>query len=57
MNTIYVATAFDANYAQHAGVMLCSLFENNPDTHFCVYLLHREVEPATLDTLCQLVES
>ena len=57
METIYVATAFDANYAQHAGVMLCSLFENNPDTDFCVYLLHREVELTTLDTLQQLIES
>ena len=57
MDTIYVATAFDANYAQHAGVMLCSLFENHPNTKFCVYLLHREIEPAMLDTLRQLIGS
>ncbi len=56
MDTIYVATAFDTNYVQHAGVMLCSLFENHPDADFCVYLLHREVGQQALDTLYQLIE-
>lgn len=39
MNTIHLVTAIDVLYIQHAGVMLCSLFENNPSDRFFIYVL------------------
>lgn len=29
----------DLGYVQHAAVMLCSLFENNPNYRFCIYFI------------------
>ncbi|MCP3966862.1 MAG: glycosyltransferase family 8 protein [Lentisphaerae bacterium] len=38
-NAISIACGTDKNYVQHAAVMLCSLFENNKDASFNVYIL------------------
>lgn len=56
MSSIYVAIAIDKNYVQHAGVMLCSLFKNNPDSRFRVYLFCRGIEETALGLLVSLVE-
>lgn len=48
---IHVATAFDNNYVQHAGVMLCSLFSNNPDENFHLHLFCHHVEQPSLRKL------
>ncbi len=37
-NIISIAVTIDKGYYQHAGVMLCSVFENNPACRFCIYL-------------------
>ena len=57
MKTIYVATAIDKNYVQHVGVMLCSLFKNNPQNKFYIYLFYNNgIEKASLVLLRTLVE-
>lgn len=39
MDIINIVVTVDINYIQHAGVMLCSLFENNWENHFNVYII------------------
>ena len=56
METIYVAVAIDSSYVQHAGVMLCSLFENNPDSQFFIYLFQNSIEESLLTLLKSLVK-
>ena len=34
----HVSCSTDNNYAQHCGVMLCSLFENNPQSHYVIHI-------------------
>ncbi len=36
---IHIVTTIDISYIQHLGVMLCSLFENNLENKFTVYVL------------------
>lgn len=55
----HISCATDDNYAQHCGVMLCSLFENNKGSQYVVHVL---MSKATLhqdncDKLRRLVES
>lgn len=38
----HISCATDDNYAQHCGVMLCSLFENNKRSHYIVHILMNE---------------
>lgn len=42
-DTYHIACCTDNNYAQHCGVMLCSLLENNKDNHFCIHILHTDL--------------
>ncbi|MCP3966861.1 MAG: glycosyltransferase family 8 protein [Lentisphaerae bacterium] len=46
-NAISIACGTDKNYVQHAAVMLCSLFENNKDASFNVYILTEAEENIT----------
>lgn len=45
---------FDESYVQHAGVMLCSLFENNPRTTFRVFIVTDGLSATATDQLHQL---
>ncbi len=38
----HISCATDDNYAQHCGVMLCSLFENNSQSRYIVHILMNE---------------
>ncbi len=38
----HISCSTDDNYAQHCGVMLCSLFENNKDSVFIIHILMNE---------------
>lgn len=46
-----ILVTIDANYLKPLQVMLHSLFFNNPDERFSVYLLHSGLEKPVLDTL------
>jgi lipopolysaccharide biosynthesis glycosyltransferase len=37
--TIHIVTTLDSNYVQHCGVMLCSLFKNNLECKFKIWLV------------------
>jgi len=39
MEKIKIVSATDDNYAQHLGVMLCSLFENSNNNNFDIYII------------------
>lgn len=39
----HVACCTDDNYVQACGVLLCSLFENNPNSRFHVHILIEEI--------------
>nr|WKN40033.1 glycosyltransferase family 8 protein [Tunicatimonas sp. TK19036] len=54
---MHIATAFDANYVQHAGVMLCSLFLNNPEESFHIHLFHHNVNTNDFRKLIHFLES
>lgn len=54
-NKIYnIVCVSDENYIQHTAVMLCSLFENNLDKKFIIYLLTTGIKPETEEKLQQL---
>lgn len=44
----YIAMAADDNYARHLGVCLISLFENNRDRKFAIYVCFRTIFPLTI---------
>lgn len=47
----HIVIVFDENYVQHAGVMLCSLFETNSDK---VFTIHAFTNGITHDSECKL---
>lgn len=52
----HIVCVSDENYTQHLAVMLCSLFENNLDKSFHIYLLTTGIKPETekrLQELCK----
>ena len=51
---MHIATATDGNYIQHAGVMLCSLLENNPKQSFQIHLFCENVSDKHLSAIQQL---
>lgn len=44
----------DDNYIQHCMAMLCSLFENNKEKHFHVYILTSSLSPENIESLNNL---
>lgn len=54
----HISCATDDNYAQHCGVMLCSLFENNKESEYVVHILMNQdtLSEQNRDKLRQLVE-
>lgn len=54
----HVSCSTDDNYAQHCGVMLCSLLENNPGSRYVVHILINEAtfSPDNSGRLRRLVE-
>ena len=54
-NRIYnIVCISDENYIQHTAVMLCSLFENNIDKKFIIYLFTTGIKEDTQEKLQQL---
>ena len=54
--TKHVCCSTDDNYAQHCGVMLCSLFENNSDAQFEVHILISSLLEENIKNLRSVVE-
>ena len=56
-NNLHICCNIDDTYAQHCGVMLCSLFEHNGEEKFEVHILINELSQENKNKLRQLVES
>lgn len=54
--TINILCVASDNYIQHAGVTLASLFENNKDIHFVVYLMTEYISAPSKEKLKGFVE-
>lgn len=54
---INIVCNIDNAYTQHCGVMLTSLFENNKEEDFCVYIICGELETGNKEKLHRLVNS
>lgn len=55
-STYNIVCVSDENYIQHAAVMLCSLFENNTNKNFYIYLFTTGIKEETenrLQSLCK----
>ena len=52
---IHVACNIDANYIRHCAVTLVSMFENNRDERFTIYIVYKGVCPADEEALVSLV--
>ena len=55
-DTINILCCTDANFVPYCGVMLTSLFENNKDEHFRIYVATATTNSPKLEKLCSLVE-
>ena len=51
----HVCCNIDDNYAQHCGVMLCSLFENNKQEQFEIHILISSLKDENKENLNQIV--
>ena len=51
----HVACCTDDNYVQACGVLLCSLFENNPNSRFHVHILIEEISEKNKQLFLSLV--
>lgn len=51
----HVTCGTDDNYAQHCGVMLCSLLENNKNLTFIIHILIKELKEDNKQKLLELV--
>ena len=54
---IHIACSVDDNYTQHCGVMLCSLFENNPEEIFTIYILTEGISDTNKRALERIVQN
>ena len=52
--TYNIVCVSDENYIQHMAVMLCSLFENNKNNIFCIYLLTPNISQVSKQRLTKL---
>lgn len=52
----YIVIVSDESYTQHAAVMLCSLFETNPDKIFAIYFFTIDISKEGQQHLSQLCE-
>jgi lipopolysaccharide biosynthesis glycosyltransferase len=52
----HICCSTDENYAQHCGVMLCSLFENNQNNKFVIHILISDLNDDTKSKLRSVVE-
>lgn len=57
MGKMHICCSIDDNYAQHCGVMLCSLFENNKQTKFEIHVLITSLNAKNTERLTSLIES
>ena len=56
MTPINILVTIDANYIQPLQVMLKSMFLNNPEEHFRVFLMHSRLAPDHVDGITAFVE-
>ncbi|MBD2593981.1 glycosyltransferase family 8 protein [Nostoc spongiaeforme FACHB-130] len=54
---ISVVCTIDSEYAQHCCVMLTSLFANNPDQHFNIYVITDELSSFKIEKLKQFLSN
>ncbi|GAB4128543.1 MAG: glycosyltransferase family 8 protein [Raineya sp.] len=54
-NTKYIAVTIDNNYVQHCGTMLVSLFENNSDDNFLIFVIHNGISSSDKNKLSKQV--
>ena len=52
---INIATTIDKSYVQHLGVMLCSLFENNPSHHLNIFVFSKNLSFIQVRKLKKLI--
>ena len=57
MKTINILICTDDNYAPYYGIMLTSLFDNNKNVSFSIYLMTEGLTKTTIDKFNQLTES
>jgi lipopolysaccharide biosynthesis glycosyltransferase len=53
--TFYLAYACDKEYVEHVMVSLCSIFENNPQISFIVYIVNTDIDPSLWSKITTLV--
>ncbi len=54
---IHILCATDDNYIPYYGIMLTSLFENNPDERFSIFVLSSGLQPLSISSLHSLTSA
>lgn len=57
MNRISIVCTFDNNYSQHCAVLLSSIFENNKESFFDIYILSDYIDEDNQNKLSKLVDN
>lgn len=57
MNRISIVCTFDNNYSQHCAVLLSSVFENNKESFFDIYILSDFIDETNQNKLSKLVDN
>ena len=57
VKSISIVCTFDNNYSQHCGVLLASLFENNKNIYFDIYIVSDFIDDVNKSRLFALVSA